>query len=104
MEHLSGIPTVSHCNHGFLDAIEEGMNGNVSNWSLYIPKKMNSYKKAWRKALISRTMGTQYGFQFPYGVVIASLVREQAPDLWQHVVENGEQDIELLKKRKINKN
>jgi len=102
MEHLSGIPTVSHCNHGFLDAIEDGMNGNPINWSIYIPKKMNSFKKACRKALISRTMGIQYGFQFPYGVVIASLVREQAPDLWQQVVENGERDIELLKKRKIN--
>lgn len=29
MEHLSGISDVSHCNYGFLDAIEEGMNGNV---------------------------------------------------------------------------
>lgn len=29
MEHLSGIFDVYHCKYVFLDAIEEGMNGNV---------------------------------------------------------------------------
>lgn len=97
MEHLAGLPTCSNCSHELLDAIQGGMNGNVTKWPAYITKRMKRFKN---RSFISCFEG--FRLPLPYAVVIALLVREQAPDLWQQAVENEGQDIELLKKRSSN--
>eukprot|EP01018_Ginkgo_biloba_P004870 Gb_12190 [translate_table: standard] len=92
MEHLSGIVGMCNTPDIYLDAIEEGVKGNKSNWSEHVVKKMRKFASKCRKK-------TQK--YYPYGVVIALLIWKQAPDLWRQYGVQGLENIESLNKRKL---